>query len=136
MPISAATSSPTAGAARVYAWSSLPTDTPMPKISRQRIPGEHAMLASVVLEKGFYLGSHHHPNEQFAIVLEGRIRFVINEGTPAQETLTLGPGQVLVVPPNVPHSAEALERTRILDIFSPPSAGTGVDAPPAGTSIR
>lgn len=88
------------------------------------------MLASVILEKGFHLASHHHPNEQFAVVFEGRIRFVINEGTPAEETVTLGPGEVLVVPPNVPHSAEALERTKILDVFSPPSAGTGVDAPP------
>jgi len=106
----------------------------MPKITRQRIAGEHAMLASVVLEKGFVLASHHHPNEQFAIVLEGRMRFVIHEGTPAQETHTLGAGEVLVIPPNVPHSAEALERTRILDVFSPPSAGTGVDAPPAQRS--
>lgn len=91
------------------------------------------MLARVVLEKGFFLASHHHPNEQFAIVLEGRMRFVINEGTPAQETLTLGAGEVLVVPPNVPHSAEALQRSTLIDVFSPPSAGTGVDALPPAT---
>lgn len=87
------------------------------------------MLSSVVLEQGFVLASHHHANEQFACVLEGRIRFVIHEGTPKQAVLTLGAGEVLVIPPNVPHAAEAIERTHILDIFSPPSAGTGVDAP-------
>lgn len=129
MPAPTTAGSTTTASARVVSWRSLPTDQPMPKITRQRVTGEHAMLASVVLEPGFFLATHHHANEQFMVVLEGRVRFVIREGTPAQETHTLGAGEVLVVPSNVPHSAEALERTRILDIFSPPSAGTGVDAP-------
>jgi len=116
--------------ARVVAWSSLTTDHPMPKIARQRIVGEHLMLSSVVLEAGFFLASHHHANEQFACVIEGRIRFVIHEGTSREHEYTLGPGEVLVIPPNVPHAAHALERTTILDVFSPPSAGTGVDSPP------
>ena len=33
----------------------------------------------------------------------------------------VGPaGQVLVIPPNVPHKAEALEDTLDVDVFSPP----------------
>ena len=39
-------------------------------------------------------------------------------------------GEVLIIPPHVPHSAEALERTLDLDIFTPPRQDwiTGDDA--------
>ena len=39
----------------------------------------------------------------------------------------VGPGEVLHLPSNCPHSAEALEETVVLDIFSPPSERTGID---------
>ncbi|MFI4891870.1 MAG: hypothetical protein ACIAQ0_00340 [Phycisphaerales bacterium JB058] len=42
------------------------------------------------------------------------------------EALLVG-GQAIVLPPNVPHGAEALEETIILDLFSPPSEKTGID---------
>jgi len=35
-------------------------------------------------------------------------------------------GEVLHLPANVPHSAEALEETLVLDIFSPTSEKTGI----------
>ena len=114
---------------QTLAWSDLPTDAPMPLITRQRIVGEHMMISRVQLSKGFSVPSHHHANEQFAVVLSGKIRFDIGPvDHPDSQTTTLGPGEVLVVPPNAPHSATALEDTLILDIFSPPSESTGVDA--------
>jgi len=36
-------------------------------------------------------------------------------------------GEILHLPSFVPHSAEALEDTLVLDIFSPPSEKTGID---------
>lgn len=37
-------------------------------------------------------------------------------------------GQGLQLPSSLPHSCEVLERTEVLDIFSPPSETTGLDA--------
>ena len=32
------------------------------------------------------------------------------------------PGEVLTIPPNMPHKAEALEDTVAIDVFNPPRA--------------
>jgi quercetin dioxygenase-like cupin family protein len=117
-------------AARVETWHRLPVDHPMPLIARQRIIGTHMMVSKVTLEPGFFVPSHHHANEQFVVVVSGHARFALGaEGTPDFRTVEVRGGDVLVVPPHVPHSCLALERTEILDLFSPPSATTGVDAP-------
>lgn len=114
--------------APVYRWSDLPQDHPMALIDRRRIIGKQMMISEVHLHKGFALQTHQHENEQFAVVISGRIRFGIGaDGSPERYETTLTGGQVIHLPGNVPHSAEALEDTHILDLFSPPSAGTGVD---------
>lgn len=133
MPAPATTaSSPAAsasGQARILRWSDLPRDQPMPLIDRARIIGEHMMLSQVHLHRGFRVATHHHANEQFACVLSGRVRFGIGaEHAPDRREVTLTGGEVLHLPPNVQHSAEALEDSMVLDLFSPPSATTGVDA--------
>ena len=109
-------------------WSDLESDRPMPMIARRRVIGEQAMISDVTLDKGCVVAMHAHPQEQFACVLSGRIRFTI-ETASGTEHHTLGPDEVMILPAGVPHAAEALERTRILDIFSPPSEKTGIDAP-------
>ncbi len=115
-------------AATAYRWSDMQADQPMPLVSRRRIVGEHAMLSHVSLAKGCRVPTHAHENEQFGHILSGRIRFGIGaEGSPDRHDLILETGQVLYLPPNVPHSAEALEDTVVLDVFSPPSEKTGVD---------
>ena len=98
----------------------------MDKIARRRIIGEKAMLSEVTLTKGFVVPSHQHENEQFACVLKGKLSFTITEG-PTQRTVDVPAGGVMHLPANVPHAAEALEDSVVLDIFSPPSEKTGVD---------
>lgn len=117
----------------VHDWNELPTDRPMPLIERQRIIGEQAMISRVLLARGFTVATHSHTNEQFAVVLSGRIRFTLGPpDDPAQRIETLTAGQTLQIPAGAPHGAEALEDTLILDIFSPPSEKTGVDGPGDG----
>ncbi len=112
----------------VYRWSDLPTDRPMPLLERRRIIGEGMMISQVLLEKGCMVPSHAHENEQFACVIRGRIRFGLGvEGSPEHQRMVLTGGEVLHLPSNVPHSAEALDETLILDLFSPPSEKTGID---------
>lgn len=73
------------------------------------------MLARIVLRKGCVVPEHSHPNEQIAFILEGALRFNL-----PGETHTVHAGEILVIPANVPHSAEALEDTIDFDIFAPP----------------
>ncbi len=111
-----------------YRWADLPADQPMQRLKRRRIIGEHAMLSEVLLEEGCLVPTHAHENEQFAYVLRGRIRFGIGaEGSAERHDLVLEAGEVLHLPPGVPHSAEALQETLIIDIFSPTSEKTGID---------
>jgi quercetin dioxygenase-like cupin family protein len=59
-----------------------------------------------------------HHNEQFSAVITGAMRFTFNPDGEA-EVFHLGPGDLLIIPGNVPHMAEALEDTLNLDVFSP-----------------
>ncbi len=111
-----------------YRWSELPKDQPLALLERRRVVGQQAMISHVLLKKGCFVPAHAHFNEQFACILSGRLHFVLgDENAPSREELTLVAGEVLHLPSNVPHSAEALEDTVVLDVFSPPSEKTGID---------
>ncbi len=115
-------------AATRYRWSDLPVDRPRELLERRRVIGRLMMLSEVLLKKGCVVPAHAHANEQFAHVVRGRIRFGIGaKGGPDHREVVLAGGEVLHLPSNVVHSAEALEETVVLDIFSPPSEKTGVD---------
>jgi quercetin dioxygenase-like cupin family protein len=58
---------------------------------------------------------HHHHNEQITYILEGALRFVVGG-----KEVVVHAGEVLCIPPHVPHEAFALEDTVDLDIFNPP----------------
>ena len=64
-------------------------------------------------------GTHGHDNmEIVTYVLEGALKFWV--GSEDAEPIVVRTGEVLVLPSNVPHKAEALEDTLDVDIFSPP----------------
>ena len=114
--------------AKVHRWSELTTDRPMNLLERQRIIGENAMLSRVTLKRGCLVPTHSHENEQFACILSGKLKFGIGaEGSKERKDVVVGAGEVLHLPSRVPHSAEAIEDTVVLDIFSPPSEKTGID---------
>ena len=117
--------------ARVLTIDELEMDRPMALIDRRRIVGAHAMISHVTLHEGFTVEPHAHENEQFAVVLSGRVRFSLGEAGSADDperVVELVGGQVLHLPPWARHGAEAVETSVILDVFSPPSEKTGVDA--------
>jgi quercetin dioxygenase-like cupin family protein len=101
-----------------YRWEDLPKEQLSDQLSRRLITGERMMLAHVYLKKGCVVPRHLHENEQITYILEGALRFWIGEDE--KEELTVRAGEVLHIPSNVPHKAEALEDTVDVDIFSPP----------------
>jgi quercetin dioxygenase-like cupin family protein len=115
----------------VYRWTELPKDTPMALLERRRVIGQQAMVSHVTLHKGCFVPTHAHVNEQFSCILSGRLKFTLGDAAAgATDELIVGPGEVIHFPSNVPHAAEAIEETIVLDIFSPPSATTGIDRKP------
>jgi quercetin dioxygenase-like cupin family protein len=73
------------------------------------------MLARVLLKKGCIVPLHSHPNEQLTYIVEGALKFYLD----GQE-IVVHAGEVLSIPANMPHKAEALEDTVDLDMFTPP----------------
>jgi quercetin dioxygenase-like cupin family protein len=76
------------------------------------------MIAHVYLAKGAIVPRHAHHNEQVTYILEGRLRFWFGESE--EEEIEIGAGEVLTIPPHLPHKAEALEDTLDVDVFTPP----------------
>lgn len=103
---------------RLFSWADMPKERVTDQISRRLVTGDRMMLAHVYLDKGAIVPQHSHENEQITYILEGALRFWI--GADGSEEIVVHVGEVLHIPSNVPHKAEALEDTLDVDIFSPP----------------
>ena len=101
-----------------YRWDEIPRETLSPLLDRKLITGDRMMLAHVYLKKGCIVPKHQHENEQLTYILDGALRFWIGEDQ--KEEVIVRAGEVLHIPSNVPHKAEALEDTLDVDVFSPP----------------
>lgn len=113
--------------AAVYRWDEIDEDHPIPLLHRKRIFAENLLLASVRLDRGCRVARHSHPSEQVAVIVSGAVRWSVGEeGSPTFAVRELRGGEVMVVPPDVPHGVEALEDTVILDLLSPPGL-MGID---------
>jgi quercetin dioxygenase-like cupin family protein len=100
-----------------FRWSDLPIETLNPLLDRQLAVGDQIMVSRILLKKGCVVPMHSHVNEQVAYMLEGALRFTING-----EDILVRAGELLCIPPNVPHQAVAIEDTVNIDIFTPPRA--------------
>ncbi len=101
-----------------YAWNDMPRERVTNRIERRIVTGASTMVAQVYLEKGAIVPEHSHHNEQLAYILKGKLRFWV--GDDLSQVFDVAEGEVLRLPSNVPHKAEALEETLDVDIFSPP----------------
>ena len=105
-------------ALQLYRWADIPEEPLKGTITRRLIAAERMMIAQVFLKKGDDVPRHSHHNEQISYIVTGKLRFLIGEH--GEREIIVGAGEVLVIPPNLPHSALALEDTLDLDVFSPP----------------
>ena len=95
-------------------WADVPEEAMTPLLTRQYVSNQHITIARVQLKKGCVVSRHEHHNEQITTVVQGSIilRFPDKE-------VRVRPGELLVIPPNLPHEAEAPEDCIVVDIFSP-----------------
>ena len=99
---------------QTYQWDRIEKEQLNPSFARQVIHGETLTAARVFIKKGYVVPMHNHVNEQLSLIEEGSLKFIL-EG----KEVVVGAGQLLLIPPNVPHSAEALEDTVGIDFFTP-----------------
>ncbi len=96
-------------------WKDVELEKMNPLLGRQIVVGEQVMVARILLGKGCIVPLHQHVNEQISYILEGALKFWIDG-----KEIVVHAGELLCIPPNMPHKAEALEDTVDLDIFYPP----------------
>src|SRR5437762_447831 len=101
-----------------FRWDSMKKERVSDMLERRLITGDRMMLAHVYLKKGCIVPKHSHENEQLTYILEGALKFWI--GDDGAEEITVSAGEVLLIPSDVPHKAEAPEETVDGDVFSPP----------------
>jgi quercetin dioxygenase-like cupin family protein len=103
---------------RFYRWDDIERERVTDMLDRKLITGTGIMLAHVFLRQGCIVPKHRHHNEQFTCIIDGALRFRIGED--GAEEVTVRAGEVLHIPSNVWHEAEALADTLDMDIFAPP----------------
>ena len=103
---------------QTYRWDDMPKEHLKDGLGRRLISGDQVMLTHVYFTAGTEVPQHEHHNEQITYILEGALRFWIGED--GSDELVVSAGEVLTIPSNVPHKAEALEDTLDVDIFDPP----------------
>jgi quercetin dioxygenase-like cupin family protein len=96
-------------------WSGVELENLNPLLQRQLVVGQNIMLARVLLKKGCMVPLHSHHNEQITYILEGALKFWIDG-----KEIVVNAGEVLTIPPHMPHKAQALVDTVDLDVFNPP----------------
>jgi quercetin dioxygenase-like cupin family protein len=83
-------------------------------LSRQVVFGEKGTLAQLIIKRGGGAARHSHANEEYSSIVCGALKYIFDD-----REVVVNAGEVLVVPPNVPHSVVALEDTMNIIFFSP-----------------
>ena len=86
----------------------------MPGYHGKLIHTQNMSLAFWEVEAGAKVPEHAHMNEQVMQVLEGKFEFTLDGITKTYE-----PGDLVIIPPHVPHSGLALTPCKLMDVFSP-----------------
>ncbi|HEV2108804.1 MAG TPA: cupin domain-containing protein [Thermomicrobiales bacterium] len=108
--------------AQVIAWAAIPEEEVLPGITRQVYHGQEQTVVRYVYNTGSVFPMHAHPQEQMTAVLRGRMTFTVDDprgGPPRQ--IELGPGEIAMLPANLPHGAEVVgpEDVETLNTLSP-----------------
>jgi quercetin dioxygenase-like cupin family protein len=95
-------------------WDEIPEEATSPFITRRVLHTPALTVIHLSFKSGAVVPLHNHVHEQVTTVLEGTIRFEAGG-----KSVVLQTGQSLHVPSDLPHSAEALEDSRSMEVFVP-----------------
>ena len=95
---------------RLFRWEDIALDKVTEMVARKVIAGAQQQMSQVYLKKGGLVPLHTHATQQFIYVLQGTLR-AFSGG----EAITVREGEVLLIPANVAHQAEALDDTFLIE---------------------
>jgi len=98
-----------------FRWDEIPAEKVNEKFLRKLAWDGSLMIAWMECKQGCLVPPHSHQNEQLTFVTRGKWRFEI-----AGKELFVGPNEMVYIPSNAVHSAEAVEELEAYDIFTPP----------------
>jgi quercetin dioxygenase-like cupin family protein len=99
---------------KIHTWEEMKEDIMNPLAGRKALHGEGITLARFRFDQGNVVAVHKHVNDQITTVQSGSVRMTCGD-----EEFVLKAGEMVHVPPNVPHGNVALEDTVIIELFSP-----------------
>jgi quercetin dioxygenase-like cupin family protein len=102
---------------QIIQWDEVELETVNPHMQRRIVTGDRLTVARIYFKDGFLVPMHSHEQEQVTQVISGAMRFTIGEDR--GETVDLGPGDVIVIPSNVPHEALCIGDVEEMDTWSP-----------------
>jgi quercetin dioxygenase-like cupin family protein len=79
------------------------------------VHGEKMLMAEFKMDSGAGLPEHDHPHEQTGYLISGRINLNVQGEAPYEAQ----PGDTWSIPGGVPHSAEVLEDSVVIEVFHP-----------------
>ena len=97
-----------------YNWSAIAEEKMNPLLGRRVIHTEQMTIARLWLGRGAVVPMHNHVNQQVTMLQSGALEFEMGG-----EVFALKPGDVLVIPPDLPHRVVALEESTATDLFTP-----------------
>lgn len=99
---------------QIHDWAQISLETLNPLAARKVIHTSRMTIARLTLKAGAIVPTHHHENEQTAMLETGKLKWTFPDGEVIQAA-----GQAMQIAPNVPHSVEALEDSEVTDLFAP-----------------
>jgi quercetin dioxygenase-like cupin family protein len=96
-------------------WDQVEREQLTPLLQRQFFSTPQLTIARFELKQGCSIPEHHHHNEQVTSVFAGALKLSFSG-----KDVVVRPGETVSIPPHLPHSAEALEDTLVIDVFTPP----------------
>jgi quercetin dioxygenase-like cupin family protein len=98
----------------LYHLDAQPIEQVSPLIQRQYLHGSQSTFTKWIMKKGAGVPLHHHANEQITWITQGEAE-VYSQG----KKYVMHAGDIMIIPPNVPHEFWFTQDTIDIDIFSP-----------------
>jgi quercetin dioxygenase-like cupin family protein len=98
-------------------WNDVELETVNDRMQRRIVTGDRMTVAMIYFKDGFLVPQHRHENEQITQVISGTLRFRFGEDR--SEVVDVGPGEVVVIPSNLPHEALCIGDVEEMDMWSP-----------------
>lgn len=83
-------------------------------ITRRMIRTPLLSVLRVDFKGGATMPLHHHVHEQVTFLESGQLKLIVDD-----HEVIMKPGDILRIPPDVPHFTEALEDSSTIEVFSP-----------------